>query len=365
MEDFQMTLNTTPKPYDYAVVIGRFNPCHLGHKALLDKAAILADRVIVLFGTSYRPSTIKNPFSHLERELMVMSMYKDEYPIGQSPFICKGIRDFMYNNQRWAMGVQNAVDDCIMSTHGDPDTANICLVGNNKDDSSWYLSMFPQWVLVSTDFTKLANKDSIMSATELRRLVFESDLTQTVRMITPYVHPNVANYLLDWTTSDNFFKLVGEHFFIKKYKESWSKAPYAPTFVCTDACVVQSGHVLMIQRRAEPGKGLWALPGGFLNQNETMETGMIRELIEETKIKVPEKVLLGSIKEKRIFDHPDRSLRGRTITQAYKIELPPGELPRVKGSDDALKARWIPFSDIKSEMCFDDHFDMLQELIGI
>jgi bifunctional NMN adenylyltransferase/nudix hydrolase len=80
---------------------------------------------------------------------------------------------------------------------------------------------------------------------------------------------------------------------IEKYKESWKAAPFPPTFVTVDAVVVQSGHVLLVKRKAMPGAGLWALPGGFLNQEETLLDGAIRELKEETKIKVPVPVLKG------------------------------------------------------------------------
>jgi ADP-ribose pyrophosphatase YjhB (NUDIX family) len=108
-----------------------------------------------------------------------------------------------------------------------------------------------------------------------------------------------------------------------------------------------------VKRGDMPGKGLWALPGGFLNQEETMLDGAIRELKEETKIKVPVPVLKGSIKESKTFDAPNRSSRGRTITQAFFIDLGVGELPKVKGSDDAEKAFWVPFNKVKQEKMFE------------
>ena len=114
-----------------------------------------------------------------------------------------------------------------------------------------------------------------------------------------------------------------------------------------------------------PGKGLWALPGGFLNQEETMLDGAIRELKEETKIKVPVPVLKGSIKGSKTFDAPNRSSRGRTITQAFFIDLGVGELPKVKGSDDAEKAFWVPFNQVKQEKMFEDHFHIIDNFINI
>ena len=125
-----------------------------------------------------------------------------------------------------------------------------------------------------------------------------------------------------------------------------------------------SGHVLMIKRKACPGMGLWALPGGFLNQNERILDGMIRELKEETGIKVPVPVLIGNIKGQQVFDDPNRSLRGRTITHAFFIELPAGELPHIKGMDDAEKAKWIPLSFIREEELFEDHYQILNTFLG-
>ena len=123
----------------------------------------------------------------------------------------------------------------------------------------------------------------------------------------------------------------------------------------------------MIKRKSAPGEGLYALPGGFLNQNERIVDGAIRELKEETKIKVPDKVLIGSIKAKEVFDAPDRSLRGRTITHAFYIELDDITPPKVKGSDDALVAEWIPLSNISGmqDKLFEDHGAIIQFFTGI
>ena len=123
---------------------------------------------------------------------------------------------------------------------------------------------------------------------------------------------------------------------------------------------------MLIKRRAEPGRGLWALPGGYVNANtdRSVEDAMLRELREETMIKVPAPVLRGNIVRSRVFDAIDRSPRGRIITHAFHIQLPDGELPKVKGSDDAEKARWVPIAEVKSEECFEDHFEILQHFLG-
>ena len=107
-----------------------------------------------------------------------------------------------------------------------------------------------------------------------------------------------------------------------------------------------------------------ALPGGFVNPKERLKDAVIRELREETRIKVPAPVLAGSITKEQIFDDPYRSARGRTITQAFLIELQGDKLPKVKGGDDAKSAFWVPFAEIKPEMMFEDHYHIIQAMVG-
>jgi bifunctional NMN adenylyltransferase/nudix hydrolase len=123
----------------------------------------------------------------------------------------------------------------------------------------------------------------------------------------------------------------------------------------------------MIKRKATPGKGLWALPGGFIGANEMIEDAVIRELKEETKIKVSRNFLKGCQVSKEIFDHPGRSLRGRTITHAYYYKLQQYELPEVKGADDAAEAKWFTLSEIQrmEGVIFEDHLDIICHMTGI
>jgi len=94
-------------------------------------------------------------------------------------------------------------------------------------------------------------------------------------------------------------------------------------------------HVLLIQRRHEPYKGYWALPGGFIDITETLEEAARRELAEETGISdVPLEPL-------RPFDAPERDPRKRVITMAFLALLyePESEISLCAG-DDAAAARW-------------------------
>lgn len=340
--------------YDTLVFIGRFQPFHIGHEQVIRTALTLADNVIILIGSANKPRTIKNPWTYMERVGMIADgmdlSREDAGRVTYAP-----LPDASYNDQKWVANVQSVVDDIIHVQRSVKGQLNIGIIGHAKDSSSYYLKMFPQWELVEHEMNE------IISATDLRELLFEGKNTKFLQGLMP---PATFNYMCDWKVSPEFNMLLEEYIHIQKYKEAWKAAPYAPTFVTTDAVVVQSGHVLLIQRRAAPGKGLFALPGGFLNQEEYLVDGMLRELREETKLKVPAPVLKGSIVNTRVFDKPDRSLRGRTITHAFLIQLPPGDLPPVKGGDDAAKAMWIPISDIKEELMFEDHYAIIQHMLG-
>ena len=348
------------KQYDYISFIGRFEPFHLGHQEVVNRALQLADKVIILVGSSFQPRTIKNPFTFEERKQMILDSYEfltlRDKAEGKSPsIIIVPLQDQRYNDQTWTASVQNIVESEVNKAFGWSDKPlRGGLIGHSKDESSYYLQLFPQWESVEHSINEEVH------ATDMRDLYFESH----IKYLKAIVPDATYRFLENFSKKSEFAELVKEQAFIKAYKKSWEAAPYAPTFLTCDAVVVQSGHILLVKRKAAPGKGLWALPGGFVNQKERIEDAMIRELREETRLKVPAPVLKGSIKKKEVFDHPNRSLRGRTVTQAFYIELVAGKLPAVKGGDDAAEAKWVPLSHIREEEMFEDHFSIIQEFVG-
>ena len=111
--------------------------------------------------------------------------------------------------------------------------------------------------------------------------------------------------------------------------------------------------VLLIQRGSEPFKGCWAFPGGFMNMDETTEKCAIRELEEETGLRVPKVHQIG------VYSKVDRDPRGRTVTVAYLaiVDSPMS----VCGQDDAAKAEWWSLSCLPN-LAF-DHYDIMQDAI--
>jgi bifunctional NMN adenylyltransferase/nudix hydrolase len=214
--------------------------------------------------------------------------------------------------------------------------------------------MFPQYKSVNVEI------ENDLHATSIR----EDYLTTGA--ISNAVPDSVAQFLNEFKKTDTHYQLRSELQFVNDYKKQWAVSPYPVKHATVDSVVEQSGHILLVKRKAEPGKGLWALPGGHLNEFEKQLDGAIRELREETKIKVPEAVLRGSIRDHETFDDPYRSTLGRVITKAYHFKLADDvTLPKVKGADDAEKAKWVPISELREEDFFDDHYFIIQYFLGL
>lgn len=108
----------------------------------------------------------------------------------------------------------------------------------------------------------------------------------------------------------------------------------------TADCVVRRGNeVLLVRRGGEPFKGCWALPGGFMEMDETIERCAVRELKEETGLAFSE----AEVRLVGVYSTPERDPRGRTVTVAYLAIVGLSAVSAVAG-DDAAEVRWWPLS---------------------
>jgi bifunctional NMN adenylyltransferase/nudix hydrolase len=342
-----MSTGTTYE-YDYIIYIGRMEPPTKAHCGNVIRALELAKKVIVLFGSSYQPRTFKNPWKSIERATMLFNQLPPEV----HPRVLTGsLRDYRYNDEKWILQVQSIVRRLSMEV----ENPKIGIIGCKKDHTSYYLELFPQWQYI--DVPEIAD----LSATDIRQRYFEGTLFSWSDK--EFISDGLKEYLRKWSFTDEYRALKEEYEQNLEYKQQWASAPYPVTFVTTDAVVIQGGHILLVQRRFSPGKGLWALPGGFINQYEFIFKSCLRELREETGLKIPEPILQGSVIGERVFDNPGRSLRGRTITHAFAFKLQQPELSKVKGGDDAAKAKWFPIDEVLENMeeyLFEDHRDILE-----
>lgn len=368
--------------YNVAIFCGRFQPYHKGHHQALKKALSNAEQVLVLVGSSKAAPTVKNPFSFIQRKQMIEACLTDLEKIRVKIL---PLRDHFYSEDLWLSEFQEKVAPYIEPTD------SVALVGRYKDASSYYLGMFPQWEFMDVGDTANIN------ATDVRDILFDRDEKQVIPVERDHYGTKVIEQVRvpwewneyhawqwratlannawkdllpepvqQWLETSYFQKYqyaanVLEYMQLKKYKASWASAPYPPTFVTADTVVLCAGHVLLVRRKFNPGLGQYALPGGFIKQNEKIIDAALRELREETGISTVKAELMNHVDDSKVFDYPGRSLRGRTITHAYCVRLPYKTLPAIKAGSDAENVKWIPIADAlaKEAEFFEDHYSIL------
>ena len=110
------------------------------------------------------------------------------------------------------------------------------------------------------------------------------------------------------------------------------------TFTLRNDCL----QVLLVRRGNEPFKGMWALPGGFVHMEESLEEAAARELKEETGVQD------AYLEQLYTYGDPQRDPRGRVVTVAYFALIPSDATVRLEGAAGVTQARWFPVEEIPS-----------------
>lgn len=339
--------------YDFAVFIGRFQPFHTAHAAVIEHGFKIAKKVIVLVGSANRPRSLRNPFTFEERAMMIREWWGRAPQAPDAEFkdlIVLPLPDAAYDDLEWTQHVQQAVRT-VTSDHVAP---KIALIGSDKDNSTFYLRLFPQWTFEGSGQVETIN------ASAIREAFFEGGNSLWDSGHLGWLPATTEHFLALWRGDPAYAELMAEQAFIRQYRKDWGVGP----FIATDAVVVQSGHVLLVERGRPPGVGKLALPGGFLNVDETLLQGSLRELAEETGLVIPIEDAERYLKAHHVFDDPHRSARARMLTGAFLFELPPGPLPSVTGMDDAADAKWVPLADLRTDNMFADHAFIIRHLLA-
>lgn len=342
--------------YDLIVFVGRFQPFSEHHKEIIRRAKEQTDRLLIVVGSSFTRRTTRNPLTWEERESMIQEFVDKEYSSRAFEIAIVPQRDRLYNDTAWSVDIARKVSAELSSlalergwfSPGSKDF-KVGIIGHKKDETTTHLDMFPQYDLIDVGYIDAP------SASEIREGIFTA-----INDVGRFDSIGAIKYALHipYTAAKAVQQMFVEEL---NYRKQWGEGP----FLTADAVVQVGDHVLLIERGDGGG---WALPGGFLNKNETFIQGAIRELKEETRLKVPVPVLKGSLKNRRVFDDPHRSTRARIVTEAFHFHLVSDtSLPEVRGSDDAKKAFWCPIAELQmnEEKFFDDHSHILRYFLGI
>ncbi|PLX15054.1 MAG: NUDIX hydrolase [Salinivirgaceae bacterium] len=99
-------------------------------------------------------------------------------------------------------------------------------------------------------------------------------------------------------------------------------------------------RILLIKRKHDPYKDKWAFPGGFMDENETLENAAQRELKEETNLNN------ANLKQFKTYSDPKRDPRGRTITTVFWSIINKEQLQKTRAGDDAVEAKWFAIDNL-------------------
>ena len=348
------------KQYIQIAVVGRFTIAHLGHEALFREAANRlkpGGTLTILIGSAGHYSSPKNPLSFVDRAEM---LYRIDVPELQEKNIyleIKPLYDFLYSNESWAIQVQRAL------------ASNTCaLLGSKKPDGS------SDWVdeeFSDLDYIEVPDK-TLISATQIREQIYNHGVATNKMNVNNWISKNVMTLVQEYIRQGKFDQATAEYKANQDANLKYAQHPYPECLnsLCADSVVICKNHILMIKRKGVVGHNTWALPGGHKDKGETLQQTALRELDEETKIKVPPMVLRKSITARHVFDSPGRSETvDEKVTQAFKIVLDNEKnLPKVIASDDAKEAKWFKLSDIRlmsqNGKIFADHAEIIHHFTG-
>lgn len=337
--------------HDVGLIVGRFQIFHDGHMRLIEHAISRSKELLIVIGSHNKSLDCRNPFSSEDRKTMLLNNIKNNVDTSKIKFAF--IEDTIGSDDKWSRDLRsilyNTIDGAVMKTG--------CVYGHEKD-SSWQQTMVANPVGYQYKEVPQTNTHLIHS-TELRELFFTNHSPDLIYGIPEPTKAFLKKYKLERT--EEYFNLAEEHRFIDSYKKSWAGTPFPVIHNTVDIVVRSNGNILLIKRGAFPSKGLFALPGGFINEYEKIADAAKRELFEETNI-----ALNSFSLPPRVFDSPERSLRGRIITHAFTVDLPILINSDVKAGDDASSVHWIPEDSLKSlrSQIFSDHYEIIESFIS-
>lgn len=153
--------------FDYLIFIGRFQPFHLAHLAVIEEAFRHSQQLIILLGSAQPERTLKNIFNIAEREQMILSAF----PEALHQRIHFGALVDVYDDVKWTRAVKQAVADIVANP-----AKKVGLIGHFKDQSSYYLSLFPEWPLVELE------NFYYLSATPIREKYLAGELPELAQV---------------------------------------------------------------------------------------------------------------------------------------------------------------------------------------
>lgn len=305
-----------------AVLIGRFQPFHLGHLDLAREGLSISGRLLVVLGSSGAPSDLRNPWDVQEREAMIRRC------LPGADLAFAGVPDSAYDLEDWVARVTRSVESACH-----PGERPV-LVGHSKDETSFYLRHFPRW-----DYREFPLFREGLGATQLRKRYLQAG----AGAVADRVPPGVADWLRGWQDSAGYLRLQED---ARAVEALPGEALREELLVCLDdaGCLVRC-------RRAAPGSGFLELPGGLVAPGADPDA--LRDRLRE--VLAPEAVIFGQT----LFDGPGRDVRGK-VASRVTLYRTAGTIPVPEGCVRVPADAW----DTLRERFFGDHGRILGYAVG-
>ncbi len=226
--------------YDNAVYIGRFQPFHSGHLASVQFGLSIAKNVIIALGGFHLASSPTDPWTTLERKKMILkSLTSDERKRVKFVFI----RDRLYDESLWK---ENLSTEIRLLT---PSKAKMVIIGHDKDESSYYLKIFPQWKFIDT------GNFSDINGTRVRHEYFQNIISDENIVPKP-----VAHFLKVFQKRSIFTILQNEYFRYNMNKTNQTKEMLVE-FPEEPRILLQFGNYILLKKyKRQNGSSLYELP---------------------------------------------------------------------------------------------------------
>jgi bifunctional NMN adenylyltransferase/nudix hydrolase len=342
------------------IYIGRFQPFHNGHRAVLNKIienySEEGDAFMFIVGSADQQNTIRNPLS-VEQRLQIIDKEASVIIPNKYTYITDQINDSPYNYDLWIAELQRKINKQINNNYK---SYSPILIGNENVAQYGIRGGFRYIIIQMQGETH---------GTLIRDNVRENGLSG--------INEYVSNESMGLLEKFDFEGIVKSAF---KRAEDYSidtRSKYNSCYLTVDNIVIDGGKILLIKRKDD---GLYALPGGFMEPNETSIEAAKRELKEETSLEIGKNFLLE--KGPIVFDQPFRDPRSSShinlVTHAYvwrrdidyksyyqDIFYFPAQA--VSG-DDANSVEWVSFTDIvalKPSMFHADHKKIICNIMGL
>lgn len=301
--------------------LGRFQPLKKDDIALLETARAQFDHVLVLVAGAGRPARVRAPLSWTA----IAGGFERSCTPGNWSVL--PLLDTLYDDATWVSHVRL----CLEKTYFDIgwSDASVTIIGQSDANARATLSLFPDWDSALTR-ERSSGLDAFYNAGC-------PGLPEDTRATLQAARANLQD---EQARLEKAGEVLG----------------YPVVLNTADAVITQSNHLLVVERE----DGLLSIPGSHIGPLETAREAALRVAKTKTGLDMPKGALSGRLDYSRVFDHPERSERGRVRTEAFVFTLPAsGRMENIKPG----KGFWLPYHACSPDAFFEDHYDICQALL--